>query len=51
MKYSFDEYGIGLIRKGESVCCTREIKRPRGITRDEWYRHAAEVCAVLNKSK
>jgi len=51
MKYSFDDYSIGLTRKGGRSLATHEIRRPSGITRDEWYTHAAIVCAVLNKTR
>lgn len=50
MKYSFDDYAIGLLRvKGGRALETREIRRPAGITKQAWFAHAQEVCAVLNK--
>lgn len=50
MKYSFDDYAIGLIRvKGGRALETREIRRPAGIAQQAWFTHASAVCAVLNK--
>lgn len=46
MTYSFDGYAIGVL-KGSSLL-TREIRRPRGIDRNDWYDHAAQVCKLLN---
>ncbi len=51
MKYSFDDYAIGLMRKDGRSLLTREIKRPRGITNSVWYEHTKEVCKALNKDR
>ena len=51
MKYSFDDYAIGLLKKDGRSLASKEIRRLCGVTRQEWYRHAGEVCRLLNKAK
>ena len=46
--YSFDDGRIGKVKQGESVLSEAVIKRPMNLKRDVWYRHAGEVCEVLN---
>lgn len=52
--WSFDEYSIGILREGrgslsnEQVDRHLQIERPASIDRDAWYRHAKNVCGILN---
>ena len=48
MTWSFDDRGIGKKRSNGSVLCSRIIPRPKGLTRDDWYRHASMVARLLN---
>ena len=49
MRYSFDDVHIGTVKPLGRALYERIIRRPRGLTSDDWYRHASDVCKLLNK--
>jgi len=50
-RWSFDDHDIGWLPRGASALATRPIDRPAGMTRQAWYDHAVEVCALLERAR
>ena len=49
MRYSFDDIHIGRMRKGARCLEVNDVKRPEGISRNDWYKFAGEICVLLNE--
>ena len=52
--WSFDDFSIGVSRNaGDSLSVRKEdrhlmVQRPGGLTQEQWYSHARDVCLLLN---
>ena len=46
--WSFDDMNIGRIKPDGKSLTTRDIERPAGLYRAEWYQFASDVCRLLN---